>query len=665
MIHGVEPRLRFAALGNGRALCSFFALSLAWVVSCTDGAPEPGSGDTTPSGGTRASQGGTNEGGASSGGVGVGGANAGAGAASTGGTSGSGAQAGGAQSGGLGGSSSGHGGSAAAGFGAGGNGSGGTGPGGGHAGNPAGSGGAGGAGGATTAGTGGLPPVVDCPETYQNPVIWEDLPDPEVIRVEDTYYYTGSSFHYSPGAPLLRSYDLVRWEYIGHSVPALDFGPTYNLQSGNSYVDGVWASTLQYRRSNETFYWMGCMHDVGGAYVFTAKSPTGPWEKHNNQQCYYDMGLLIDDDDKMYVAFGNNTISVAELSADGFSEVRRQQVYETPSSLPGPLEGSRFIKIGALYYIFVTQYANGEYVLRSENPFGPYEMRPFAVGLPYSGTPGSGSAPHQGGIVQTAKGDWYYMAFNDSFPAGRIPVMAPITFTDGWPSVNLVNGRWGGSYPFPDVTCRDVPPRPKSDTFSGSALHPEWEWNHHVDDTKWSMGDGLTLQTATVTDDLYAARNTLTRRIPGPASTATIELDYGVMADGDVAGLAAFRDTSAWIGVKKAGGATRVVMTNGLTMAAGNWNTTGRGSEVADANVSGGKIWLRAAVDVRTDSGGGTARFSYSTDGTTFTALGNTLTLNKDWQYFMGYRFGIFNYATEALGGSVKIASFNIEDPSG
>jgi beta-xylosidase len=40
---------------------------------------------------------------------------------------------------------------------------------------------------------------------------WNDL---EVIRVGDTYYYTGSTMHYSPGAPVLRSYDLVNWEFI-------------------------------------------------------------------------------------------------------------------------------------------------------------------------------------------------------------------------------------------------------------------------------------------------------------------------------------------------------------------------------------------------------------------------------------------------------------------
>ena len=172
--------------------------------------------------------------------------------------------------------------------------------------------GAGGAGGATstgTGGTGGTAPAV-CPETYQNPVIWEDLPDVEVIRVDDTYYYTASTFHHSPGAPILRSYDLVHWEYVSHSVPVLDFHASYDLGGDNSYVNGIWASTLQYRKSNQTFYWMGCMHNVGGGWVFTSQSPEGPWEKHQGG-CYYDMGLLIDDDDKMYVASGNNTISVA------------------------------------------------------------------------------------------------------------------------------------------------------------------------------------------------------------------------------------------------------------------------------------------------------------------------------------------------------------------
>lgn len=519
-----------------------------------------------------------------------------------------------------------------------------------------------GVGGGAGEGTGGVPAV--CPETYSNPVIWEDLPDLELFRVGDAYYYTASTFHHSPGAPLLRSYDLVHWEYVSHSVPVLDFNPSFSLSGGNAYVKGIWASTLRYRESNETFYWMGCMMGGGGGYAFTAKSPEGPWEKHSTQGCYYDMGLLVDDDDKMYVAYGNGTINVAELSADGFSQVRSQQVFQTPNTIPGPLEGARFYKINGDYYIFVTQYANGEYVLRSTNgPFGPYEVRPFAVRIPFAGV-GAGAAPHQGGIIETQNGDWYYMGFNDSYPGGRLPVMAPFTWVDGWPELELVDGEWAAEYPFPNLPCGSnrVKPKANVDTFSEATLAPEWEWNHNPDNTKWSAGDGLTLQTVNVTNDYYAARNTLTRRIEGPVSIATIELDYSMMRDGDVAGIGAVRDQSAWIGVKRAAGSYRVVMTSGVNMNT-SWVTTGTGTEVDSAPISGGKIWLRVEGNIRTDQGGGFARFSYSTDGSTFTDLGNSLQMNRNWQYFLGYRFGIFNYATQSLGGSVKVASFEVTKP--
>ncbi|KAJ4211775.1 hypothetical protein NW760_015438, partial [Fusarium oxysporum] len=56
-----------------------------------------------------------------------------------------------------------------------------------------------------------------------NPVKWEDLPDPEVIRIGDVYYMSVSSFALSPGAPILQSSNLTDWEYIGHSVPELAF----------------------------------------------------------------------------------------------------------------------------------------------------------------------------------------------------------------------------------------------------------------------------------------------------------------------------------------------------------------------------------------------------------------------------------------------------------
>lgn len=37
--------------------------------------------------------------------------------------------------------------------------------------------------------------------------------------------------------------------------------------------------------------------------------------------------------------------------------------------------------------------------------------------------------------------------------------------------------------------------------------------------------------------------------------------------------------------------------------------------------------------------------------------------MTNAWQFFMGYRYAIFNYATLPLGGSIKVASFDLETP--
>jgi beta-xylosidase len=495
---------------------------------------------------------------------------------------------------------------------------------------------------------------------FSNPVVWQDFADGDIIRVGDAYYYSASTMHYSPGAPILRSYNLVDWEYAGHSVPRLDFdSPAYDLSGSRAYVKGIWASAFNYRPSNSTYYWLGCV-EFSRSYVYTASTVDGAWTKRSRLPCYYDAGLLFDTNDTPYVAYGNGTISVAQLSPDLTTQVRAQTVYQTPSSI-GTLEGARMYKRGSFYYIWLTRPANGQYVLRSSSPWGPYEQRQVLLDLP--GPIAGGGVPHQGGIVQTQNGDWWYMAFTDAYPGGRMPTLAPLSWSsDGWPSVQTVNGRWGVNYPRPNIsTSRTVAPMIGPDTFTGPALGHRWEWNHNPDTSRFAINNGLLLRTATVTNDLYAARNTLTHRIQGPASTATIEVDYSTMANGDRAGLAMLRQSSAWIGVAKDNGATRVVMTNGLAMD-GNWNTTGTGTEAAGAAVSGGRIWLRVSADIQPGSNR-QARFSYSTDGATFVTLGPAFTLNNAWQFFMGYRFGIFNYATQALGGAVTVRRFTLTTP--
>jgi hypothetical protein len=102
-------------------------------------------------------------------------------------------------------------------------------------------------------------------------------------------------------------------------------------------------------------------------------------------------------------------------------------------------------------------------------------------------------------------------------------------------------------------------------------------------------------------------------------------------------------------------------MVGGLTMD-GSWNTTSTGSEVGSAELAGDRVWLRLTADIRPGQGR-QGRFSYSSDGMAFSPIGNAHTMNNSWEFFMGYRFGIFNFATSAAGGVVTVKSFEITTP--
>ncbi|KAK0744607.1 glycosyl hydrolase [Apiosordaria backusii] len=500
-------------------------------------------------------------------------------------------------------------------------------------------------------------------QTLTNPVIWQDHPDLDVFRIGHTYYYSSSTFAYSPGAPVLRSFDLANWEAVTHSVPHLNFSPAaaYNLTSNSrAYVKGIWASTLRYRPSSDTFYWLGCV-DGGKTYIWS--SPGGNARSNGGEvppetwnwtprpvidKCYYDAGLFFDEDDsQVYVVYGNTQIRMAQLSvaANGdLREVRNQLVY-TSSDMT--LEGARMYK------------RNGD------SPWGPYTRRVLVDRI--QGPLTSAGYAHQGGVVDTEDGRWFYVGFLDAYPGGRIPVVAPMTWGgDGWPTVVRDGGNgWGRTYPIPVNTTRKVNVLgPRVDEFKGVKLGPEWEWNHNPDDGKWALNNGLVLRTATVTGDLFAARNTLTHRIVGPKSRGTFRIDVGAMRDGDRAGAVLFRDKAAYIGLHKTVDSASIVMVDNLNLVEGSWTTSSTGRVAATGPTVTGEIWLRIQADITPAFGTSIGRqviFSYSTDGRTFTNLGPAFAMSNSWRYFTGYRYGVFNFATKALGGEIKVKSFAME----
>ncbi len=50
-------------------------------------------------------------------------------------------------------------------------------------------------------------------------------------------------------------------------------------------------------------------------------------------------------------------------------------------------------------------------------------------------------------------------------------------------------------------------------------------------------------------------------------------------------------------------------------------------------------------------------------DGTDFTRLGPASTMGPTWQFVMGCRFARTNYATQTLGGSIRVARLALTAP--
>ena len=102
----------------------------------------------------------------------------------------------------------------------------------------------------------------------RNPIIGADMPDPDLLRVGDTYYMVSTTMFYTPGAPILRSKDLCHWEIVSYVFETLEDNGIYRLENGrNAYGKGQWATSLT--RHNGRFYACFVSHDCGKTYIFS------------------------------------------------------------------------------------------------------------------------------------------------------------------------------------------------------------------------------------------------------------------------------------------------------------------------------------------------------------------------------------------------------------
>lgn len=507
--------------------------------------------------------------------------------------------------------------------------------------------------------------------TYINPIINADFPDPDVIRVCNAFYMLTTTFHHLPGATLLKSYDLVNWEYCANPLEQLvtdtknEKWNKYNLLSGeNAYAGGMWASALGY--ADGTFYILISSLDTGGA-LLTATNPAGPWTYRKLNDNFYDPGMLIEGDN-IYVSCGIGRLHVVKLDKN-FNRLADKEVIVRDDS---GLEGSKIYHIGDYYYIYATYGGTegSQTIFRATEPMGTYEEVSDRVF--------KNQHIHQGALVDTAPSNsseggerqWWTILFKDDGAIGRIPYLEPVTWgTDGWPVIGN-NGidvsKDGAAYQKPNVGA--AYPRtmlPTNDTFTKLSLGLQWQWNHQPDAECWSLAarpGNLRLYTSGTAQNLRQARNSLTQRMIAlhdegalnskkPLVYGTVKVDVSMMKDGDVCGLAVFQDPYSWVGVKQVDGKRHLYIYR----------------PAYDSNAEISKDCGELATDViylqaRANFGTSKVSYYYSTDGVTYQRAGtNSFEMRFIISIFAGQRFYLFNYATQQNGGYVDFDWFSTE----
>ena len=475
-----------------------------------------------------------------------------------------------------------------------------------------------------------------------NPIIHADFPDPDVVRVGDAYYMISTAMHMFPGAQILRSYDLMHWEHCAYVYEALGETASQRMDGGHIYGRGMWAASLKH--DGQVFHAVFTSNDTGHSYHFTAEKAEGLWVRQEMHGFWYDPGLLFDEDGKVYIAHGNRTVRITELTHDlsAKKEGGLDRVVLVDDNPRLGWEGSHLVKHGGWYYLFCIHWRPDH--MRSMGCFrartldGAFEGGEFME----LDLDDRRAGVAQGGPVQLHDGSWALFLFQDHGAVGRIPVVVPFRWVDGWPVVDAVpktldlpSSRPGYEY---------VPLYASDDLRNGWSVL--WQWSHepHLELVATDE-DGLRITTDRLASNCTEAVNTLTQRCFGPKCEVSVRLYLEDMNIGDHAGICALMGCFAQLAVVRQADGFHLVYTR--KDAATEEIVTELDRPLGDTPRLG------AAFDFTRD----TVQFTVQTaEGLQPIGVPHQLVYRLD--HFMGCRVGLFMYSTQEPGGSARFTDF-------
>lgn len=500
-----------------------------------------------------------------------------------------------------------------------------------------------------------------------------DYPDPDVIRVGDTYYMVSTTMYYMPGGEILRSKDLINWEHASFVYDYLDGTPGHKLQGDNNiYGKGMWAASLTYYDGK--FYVVFACNDTQKTYIYSTTSMDEPWEKNVIEGLYYDNSLFFDDDGRVYIIHGHNKVQLTELEAD-LSEAKKngfnRVLIEDPLNKMLGYEGSHFYKINGRYYLFnihslSDRWRRVQSVFSSDSLDGDFVGGDcFNYDLGYCNM---GIA--QGGIVDTPDGKWFSILFQDSGAVGRVPVLVPIKWENGQPIFGVDDDNYlekNTKVPVDDLSCVTLVgsddfkqikkyDKEKYDCFG---LRSHWQFNHEPDMSLIEHdveAGSYSVTTDRVCKTITQSINTLAQRMIYPGCSGQITIDASCLNEGDYCGIAALQGRYGFVAVTKRDDKYYLVMKY-YPKDRENADTV---KEVLAEEVEIDSPMISLKIEVDFTMMKDEANFYYKSDDS-WKKIGVTHKLMFSLDHFTGCRFGLFMYSTKTYGGKGTFSEFIYE----
>lgn len=417
---------------------------------------------------------------------------------------------------------------------------------------------------------------------YRNPILYADYSDPDAIRVGEDYFMVASSFSNSPALPILHSKDLVNWKVVNYCLKHI---PEFRYNNP-LHGCGVWAPSIRYHEG--TYYVCFPMPDEG-IYMTTTKDPFCEWSEPVNIRPgagWIDPCPFWDDDGNAYLVAGvaksrigyKSVLHIVRMRPDGMGIFGDEvKIFDGNENGQITIEGPKMYKRNGYYYIFAP--AGGvktgwQTILRSKNPFGPYEHK---VVLRQGDSLVNG--PHQGAWVDTVTGEDWFLHFQDVYAAGRITHLQPMHWENDWPIIGI--NKEGNDYGEPvmqyvkpnigktaeELNDTDKYPVCEPDTtdeFDTDKMMLQWQWNSNYDDSWYvtktdaygkKVPDGsyirLNALASTPLRPVSDYRNLLLQKWPAPEFECVTKMCVNGLENGDYAGIVSLGVEYGAVGIVK------------------------------------------------------------------------------------------------------------------